>query len=264
MRRRDAVKVHHPGAASVIPSALVTGTSSGIGRAVAERLLAGGWTVRGVDRQADPFPGRDAYRHFQVDLSELSNIRRTAAVAAASPVTAFVHAAGLMRDDSDRQTSSTAGTRLWLLHTGAAGTIAAALAPGMPDGRGRILFVSSRAADGRSGRSFYAASKAALRGLARSMASELATRGITVNVVAPAAVDTPQLRDPGRARAGVRALPIGRLIQPNEIAATVAFLLGPEAGAITGQTIVQCGGASLGGLPSAQPEAKPENACRDT
>ena len=69
--------------------------------------------------------------------------------------------------------------------------------------------------------------------------------GITVNVVAPAATDTPQLRDPARADAPVRPLPFGRVIRPEEVAATVAFLTSVDAGAITGQTITQCGGASL-------------------
>ena len=65
------------------------------------------------------------------------------------------------------------------------------------------------------------------------------------NDCAPGATDTPQLSDPARAASPVRLPPLGRLISPEEVAATVAFLVGAEAGAITGQTIVQCGGASL-------------------
>ena len=84
-----------------------------------------------------------------------------------------------------------------------------------------------------------------IRDRVRSIAAELAPRGITVNIVAPGATDTPMLRDPKRASVAPKLPPIGRMIQPEEVAATVAFLLSPMAGAITGQTIIICGGASL-------------------
>ena len=87
--------------------------------------------------------------------------------------------------------------------------------------------------------------EAALVAMARSWAIELAPRGITANVVAPAATETPMLRDPARSALPPRLPPIGRYIRPEEVAATTAFLLGPEAGAITGQQIVICGGSAL-------------------
>jgi NAD(P)-dependent dehydrogenase (short-subunit alcohol dehydrogenase family) len=114
----------------------------------------------------------------------------------------------------------------------------------MPDG-GRIVLIGSRGSMGLAGRSQYGATKAALVAMARAWAQELAPRGITVNVVAPAATDTPMLRDPARSASPPKLPPIGRLIRPEEVAALTAFLLGPEAGAITGQQIMVCGGASL-------------------
>ncbi len=81
--------------------------------------------------------------------------------------------------------------------------------------------------------------------MARSWAAELAGRGITVNVVAPAATETPMLTDPQRAGVAPVLPPIGRYIRPEEVAAAVAFLLSREADAITGQTLTICGGASL-------------------
>jgi 3-oxoacyl-[acyl-carrier protein] reductase len=81
--------------------------------------------------------------------------------------------------------------------------------------------------------------------MVRSWAIEQARRGITVNIVAPGATETPMLLDPNRTQVKPRLPPIGRFIQPGEVAATVAFLLSPDAGAITGQQIVLCGGASL-------------------
>ncbi len=87
--------------------------------------------------------------------------------------------------------------------------------------------------------------KAAMVGMVRSWAIELAPRGITANIVAPAATDTPLLHDPARAAIAVKLPPIGRLIRPAEVAASVSFLLSADAGAITGQVLTICGGSSL-------------------
>ena len=133
---------------------------------------------------------------------------------------------------------------MWATHIGAATVFADVLAPRMRDG-GRIVLIGSRAASGVAQRSQYAAVKAALVGLARSWAIELAPRAITVNVVAPAATDTPFLHDPQRASSAPKKPPIGRFVKPEEVAALTAFLLSPEAAAITGQQIVICGGSSL-------------------
>jgi NAD(P)-dependent dehydrogenase (short-subunit alcohol dehydrogenase family) len=96
-----------------------------------------------------------------------------------------------------------------------------------------------------AGRSQYAATKAALIALARSWAAEVAPRGVTVNVVSPAATATAMLEDPSRASAAPKLPPIGRMIQPEEVAALVTFLLSQQAAAITGQDIQICGGSSL-------------------
>jgi len=136
------------------------------------------------------------------------------------------------------------GAAMWRLHVDVAARLADALAPRLPQG-GRIVFIGSRTASGAAGRGQYAATKAALVALARSWASELAPRGITVNVVAPAATETPMLKDPTRANVAPKLPPIGRFIQPEEVAAAVAFLLSDEAAAITGQQLVICGGSSL-------------------
>ena len=220
--------------------AVVTGVSSGIGAAIAARLLRDGWSVTGLSRTS---PGQHApgFSHRAVDLLDPSQL--PAALEGLRP-TALVHAAGLMRAGSLGALDAEAGRTLWRLHVEAASLLADQLAPRMPDG-GRIVLIGSRTASGAAGRSQYAASKAALVAMARSWALELAPRGITANVVAPAATDTPMLHDPARSGMPPRLPPIGRFVRPEEVAAATAFLLGPEAGAITGQQIVICGGSSL-------------------
>ncbi len=220
--------------------AIVTGASSGIGAAIVARLLREGWHVTGLSR-SDPGLDDARYEHRTVDLLDPAAL--PAAVAALEP-TAFVHAAGLMRGGAVGSLDAEAGRTLWRLHVEAASLLANLLVPRMPDG-GRIVLIGSRTAAGSAGRSQYAATKAAMVAMARSWAIELAPRGITANVVAPAATDTPMLRDPARAGVAPKLPPIGRYVRPEEVAALTAFLLGPEAGAITGQQMLICGGSSL-------------------
>jgi NAD(P)-dependent dehydrogenase (short-subunit alcohol dehydrogenase family) len=223
-----------------MPHALVTGASSGIGAAIVERLLRDGWRVTGVSRRPAT-SDNPAFRHLPLDLSDVDAI--AGAVADVTP-TALVHAAGFLKVGRLGKLSHGDGAAMWRLHVDAAERLANMLAPRLPPG-GRIVFIGSRTASGAAGRGQYAASKAALVAMARSWAAELAPRGITVNVVAPAATETPMLNDPARGDVAPKLPPIGRFIRPEEVAAAVAFLLSSEAGAITGQQLVICGGSSL-------------------
>lgn len=223
--------------------AAVSGSSSGIGRAIAESLLAGGWQVSGLD-VAPPCIVHAGFTHVPVNLADGAQIARVAAALPA--VEALVHAAGVLRVGPLGQLDHAGGELMWRLHVDAATRLADAIVPAMARrGHGRVVFIGSRVAQGMPGRGQYAATKAALIALARSWAAEVAGQGVTVNVVSPAATATGMLNDPARAGSAPRLPPLGRLIEPAEIAALVGFLLSPPAAAITGQDIAICGGSSL-------------------
>jgi NAD(P)-dependent dehydrogenase (short-subunit alcohol dehydrogenase family) len=221
--------------------ALVTGASSGIGAAIVSRLLDDGWEVVGVARRATAFEGR-AYEGLTADLATQEGC--ASVCARVGGVRAFVHAAGVLEIGRLGEIDAAAGEMMWRLHVAAADAIANAVTPAMGAG-GRIVLIGSRTAAGSAGRSQYAATKAALVAMARSWAIELAPRGITANVVAPAATQTAMLTDPRRDGVAPKLPPIGRYIRPDEVAAATAFLLSPDAGAITGQSLAICGGSSL-------------------
>ena len=223
--------------------AVVTGSSSGIGRAIAQALLDAGWRVTGLDLSA-PAIAHPGFSAVQADLTDAASLN--AAAARLHGVDALVHAAGVLRLGALGSLDAQAGELMWRLHVDAATRLADALAGAMAgQGHGRIVFIGSRVAQGMAGRGQYAATKAALVALARSWAAELAPRGVTVNVVSPAATQTAMADDPARAATAPKLPPIGRLILPEEVAGLVLYLLSPLAAAITGQDLQICGGSSL-------------------
>lgn len=222
--------------------ALVTGASSGIGLAVCRRLLAEGWQVTGLSRRAPAMPMGAGFEHMPVDLMDEGALAQVLSTLPAPD--ALIHAAGVLRVGGLAAMSRAEGAQMWRLHLDCAAQLVQQLAAAMPDGA-RIVLIGSRVATGAPGKALYAASKAALTGFARSVAAELAPRGITVNIIAPAATDTPMLRDPARQGVGPAHPPMGRFVRPEEVAGTAAFLLSDAAASMTGQTLVICGGASL-------------------
>jgi NAD(P)-dependent dehydrogenase (short-subunit alcohol dehydrogenase family) len=164
-----------------MPHAIVTGASSGIGEAIVSRLLEQGWNVTGLSRSKVT---RDN-THFNsvcVDLSDSAALRD---VLNTLPVPhALIHAAGMMAAAPLGEITPEVSQRLWQLHVLAAETLVNHFAPQMASG-GRIVVIGSRTSRGAAGRSQYVATKAALVGMVRSWAAELAPRGITANVVAP-------------------------------------------------------------------------------
>ncbi|MET0728247.1 MAG: SDR family oxidoreductase, partial [Acidimicrobiales bacterium] len=166
------------------------------------------------------------------------------------PVEVLVSNAGVTHDGLILRMSEDDFTSVIDANLTAAYRVAKRAAQGMLRARrGRMIFMSSVVALlGSAGQANYAASKAGLVGLARSLARELASRGITVNVVAPGPVETDMTAALGDKRIGelTAAVPLGRFASTEEIAATVAFLASPEAGYITGAVIPVDGGLGMG------------------
>lgn len=237
--------------------ALVTGGSRGIGRAVAVRLAREGASV-GINYRSNEEAARETCELVQQAGSRAALIRGDVGVAAeasaavASTVEALgglhvvVNNAGIAVDQlvmrlTEEDWDRTVDTDL----KGAFLITKAAMRPLLKQRWGRIINISSVAGlAGNAGLSAYAAAKAGLIGFTRSVAKEVATRGITANVVAPgwiATEMTDRYSEDTRARM-VAQVPMGRLGTPDEVASVVRFLAGEDASYVTGQTLVVDGG----------------------
>jgi acetoacetyl-CoA reductase len=215
--------------------ALVTGAARGIGAAIAERLRADGLEVVTIDRDA----GADHRLDVAVDpLPALGDVDVCVSNAAITDTIAPAH----------RMTPEQWQRDIDVNLTGAFRVVQACLG-GMRDRRfGRVIVISSGAARaGLPGQVAYAASKAGLIGMVKTIAGENAGRGITANAVLPGMVGTEKVRAmPAEVLDGVTArLPAGRVATPQEVAALVAFLASAEAGYITGEAIGIDGGFGL-------------------
>jgi len=235
---------------------LVTGGSRGIGLACAEWFLARGDRVAVTSRtgvpERDPGLGPDRFLSLTCDMTVAEQVDAAfAAVEEAwGPVEVLVANAGITRDGLLLRMSEDAWSEVIDTNLTAVFRVAKrALTKMLRLHRGRVILISSIGAFiGSAGQVNYAASKAGLVGMARSMAREVASRGITVNVVAPGLVETNMLAglDDARRAEYAAQVPLGRVAKPEEIAEVIGFVASEGAGYVTGAVLPVDGGLAMG------------------
>ena len=236
-------------------TALVTGASRGIGRAIAERLAAQGATVvaaargdhandcvaalktRGLKAEALSVDVTDAAALESVPSGIIDRHGRLDIVVSNAGITRDQLLMRMKREDWDA-VMATNLTAMFVLAQ-------AAMRPMLKQRGGRIIAVSSVVGQmGNAGQTNYAASKAGLEGFVKALAREVASRTITVNAVAPGMIETDMTRAIGEAAHAdlERQIPLGRLGSPDDVAAAVCFLASDEASYITGHVLAVNGG----------------------
>ena len=229
---------------------LITGGARGIGLACAERFASLGDHVAVTYNSSAP---PDGFFGVQCDVTDSAQVDAAFAAVEAEfggPVEILVSNAGVTRDGLLLRMSEDDFASVIDANLTASYRVTKRAARGMLKARkGRIVLMSSVVGLlGAAGQSNYAASKAGLVGLARSLARELGSRGITVNVVAPGPVETDMTAALGDEQLAkiIEAVPLGRSATPAEIAGAVAFLASPDAAYITGAVLPVDGGLGMG------------------
>ena len=237
--------------------ALVTGASGGIGAEIARAIHGQGGTVVLHGTRAEKLDALSAELGARAhvvpanlsDRAAVAGLADAAADAAGGPVSILVNNAGVTRDGLLMRMKDADWDELIEINLTASMALCRATMRGMMKVRsGRIISISSVVgATGNPGQTNYAASKAGMIGFSKSLAAEVAGRGITVNVVAPGFIETPMtdVLDESQKSGLLTRVPAGRLGSPAEVAASVAFLASDEAGYITGATIHVNGGMAM-------------------
>jgi 3-oxoacyl-[acyl-carrier protein] reductase len=232
--------------------ALVTGGSRNIGGAISRRLAEDGYRVISLDRVPPEEPSRIEWT--EVDLADPRATEQAVAALLArhGAITRLVNAVGVVRPATIDEVTVADLEAVLSLNLRTAVQCMQMLAPGMREaGFGRVASISSRTALGKELRTAYSASKAAIHGVTRTWALELARHGITVNAVAPGTIETPTFfvnnpPDDPRTRAIIEGIPARRIGTPTDVAQAVSFFLDERSSFITGQVLYVCGGLTVG------------------
>ena len=238
-------------------SALVTGATGGIGGAIARALHAQGAAVVLSGTRAEALESLKtelgSRAHVAAcDLSDPASVEalpKSAEAALGGPADILVNNAGITRDNLFMRMKDEEWDRVVAVNLTAAFRLSRAVLRGMMKKRwGRIVSITSVVgATGNPGQGNYAAAKAGLVGMSKSLAAEVASRNITVNCVAPGFVVTPMTDalSEDQKKALFARIPAGRFGEPGDIAAAVVYLASEEAGYVTGQTLHANGGMAM-------------------
>lgn len=228
---------------------LVTGGNRGIGRAIAERLVADGHRVAVTHRGSDIPDGMFGVR---CDVTDPDSVDEAFGQVETElgPVEVVVSNAGITDDTLLMRMKDDQFTRVVEANLAGAFRVAKRASRGMLRARfGRMIFIGSVVGQsGTAGQVNYAASKAGLVGMARSLTRELGSRNVTANVVAPGFIDTDMTAalDEKTQELAVAAIPLGRKGSAEDVAGVVSFLAGDDAGYISGAVIPVDGGMGMG------------------
>jgi 3-oxoacyl-[acyl-carrier protein] reductase len=238
-------------------TALVTGATGGIGGAIAKALHCQGATVVISGTRADALESLKSElgerAHIApcnlADSASVEALPKTAEAATGAPIDILVNNAGITRDNLFLRMKDEEWDQVLAVNLSAAFRLSRAVLRGMMKKRwGRIIQITSVVGvTGNPGQGNYAAAKAGLIGMSKSLAAEVASRNITVNAIAPGFITTPMtdaLND-AQKTALLGRIPAGRMGEANEIAAAVVFLASDDAAFVTGQTLHVNGGMAM-------------------
>jgi 2-hydroxycyclohexanecarboxyl-CoA dehydrogenase len=234
--------------------AVVTGGAGAIGTAIAQALAADGMRVAVCARSLETARSvSEASEAFAGDLADPTSIDAMATgIAAAGPVDVLVHCAGWGAVEPFFETSAATWDTLLAVNLRAVIQLSHVLVPAMAERHwGRLVFVGSDAGRvGSRNEAVYAAAKGGVNAFCKSLAHEVARRGVTCNVVSPGPTETPRLaayraEHPEKMAPLMRRIPIGRVGTPDDVAAAVAFLCSDRAAYITGQVLSVNGGLQM-------------------
>lgn len=231
--------------------ALVTGAARNIGRAIATRLKADGYSLVMLDQIDPEDPSLGEFTH--ADLSDPASTAQALSWAVdGRDITRVVNCAGVFRLGLLEEVTGEEFDRIMAVNARSYIQVTQAVVPAMKArGFGRIVNIASRAALGIANHTAYAASKAAVVAMTKSWAMELASHGITSNVIAPGPIETDmaQVSFPtgslGR-KDFIATIPVGRFGEPDDIAHAASYLLDARSSFVTGQVHFVCGGLSVG------------------
>ncbi len=228
---------------------IVTGASRGIGRAVAQRFIDAGDNVTAWSRSGDAPEGSAISASLDVADSVAVSEAAKSAIEKLGPVSAIVVNAGVTRDGLAMRMSDEQWHEVVRTNLDGAFFCTRSVLPSMVKNRsGSVIFIGSVSPFlGVPGQANYAATKAGVMGLARSLSSEVASRGITVNVIAPGLIDTDMTMELGEGRdALLSRIPLGRIGNVSDIAGCAFFLASDDSRYITGTVIRVDGGLAMG------------------